>query len=92
MGIIAVGWQQTDGTFQQGVPMFAATLNNDVRRLTTDELMNFHKESGSRNQGQVRLRYAPLLISMNNPLAPPLLINIIDQLSQLFPSKRANWP
>ena len=86
VGIIALGWQQADGSFQQGVPMFSATLNNEVRRLSTAELADFHQE---RTQGryQVRLRYAPLLLNMNNPLIPPLLIHIVDQLSQLFPDQ-----
>lgn len=83
VGIIALGWQQADGTFQQGVPMLAATVNNEVRQLSTEELINFHRESN----GQVRLRYASLLLSMNNPLIPQLLINLVDQLSQLFPDQ-----
>ncbi|MFN8440730.1 MAG: hypothetical protein U0175_08180 [Caldilineaceae bacterium] len=87
VGIIAVGWQQTDGSFRQGVPIFAATLNNEVQRLSNEELINFHQERNGRGQPQMRLRYAPLLLNMGNPLIPPLLINIIDQLSQLFPDQ-----
>ncbi len=83
VGIIALGWQQADGSFQQGVPMLAATVNNEVRRLTPDELVAFHRESN----GQVRLRYAPLLLGMNNPLIPQLLINLVDQLTVQFPSQ-----
>lgn len=83
VGIIALGWQQVDGTFQQGVPMLAATVNNEVRRLDIDELIEFHRESN----GLVRLRYAPLLLGMNNPLIPQLLINIVDQLTVQFPDQ-----
>ena len=73
----------TLGAAEQGVPMLAATVNNEVRRLTTDELVAFHRESN----GQVRLRYAPLLLGMNNPLIPQLLINLVDQLTVQFPSQ-----
>ena len=32
---------------------------------------------------------APLLLAQNNPLAPPLLIAVIDQLAALFPGSSA---
>lgn len=83
VGIIALGWQEADGPFQQGVPAMAATVNSQVQILSADELSAFHLDAAS----QVRLRYAPVLISMNNPLVPQLLINIVDQLTLLFPSQ-----
>jgi len=34
------------------------------------------------------LRYAPILMGMNNPLISPLLIAVIDRLGTLFPNHR----
>ena len=36
VGIIALGWQAADGTFQQGVPALSAMVNNSVQRLSSN--------------------------------------------------------
>ncbi len=35
------------------------------------------------------LRYVPLLLGQNNPLAPPLVLSIVDRLAELFPAQRS---
>ena len=63
------------------MPALAATVNCPVQRLAVDELRTFHG-AGS---GRLNLRYAPLILAQNNPLAPSLVIAVIDQLAALFP-------
>jgi hypothetical protein len=84
VGIIALGWIDAAGVCHQGVPALAATVNSPVYRLDDIELANFHRDS----RGSVALRYVPLLLGQNNPLVPPLLIHIVDRLSELFPDQR----
>jgi hypothetical protein len=84
VGIITLGWRDGEGGYHQGVPALAATVNNFVHRLDDQELLAFHSDTA---RGP-RLRYAPILLGLNNPLVPPLLIAVIDRLSELFPEHR----
>ena len=84
VGVIAVGWMTGEGTAQQGVPSFAATVNCPVQAMTAQEVCAFHLDQ----HGQPSLRYASLLLGQNNPLIPPLLISVIDQLTGLFPASQ----
>ncbi len=85
VGIFAVGSVDASGQVQQGVPALAATVNCPVQRLSAGEIQAFHADAA----GRLNLRYAPLILAQNNPLAPPLLIAVIDQLAQLFPANGA---
>jgi hypothetical protein len=82
VGIIALGWQNEAGFYFQGVPALAATVNNKVQQLSEEDQRLFHSDGA----GRPLLRYAPLLLAQNNPLAPQLLLAIIDHLAQLFPA------
>ncbi len=84
VGIIAVGWIDSAGACHQGVPALAPTVNNPVYQLDDEELCAFHRDG----RGGVGLRYLSLLLGQNNPLVPPLLINIVDRLTVLFPDQR----
>ena len=84
VGIITVGWIDAEGRCHQGVPMLAATVNSPVYYLDDESLCQFHQDAAER----LCLRYVPLLLSQNNPLVPPLLINIVDRLALLFPNQR----
>ncbi len=85
VGIFAVGAVDAAGRTLQGVPPLAATVNCPVRRITGDELCAFH----SNGNGRLNLRYAPLILAQNNPLASSLIIAVIDQLAALFPANGA---
>lgn len=85
VGIFAVGWLDAAGNPQQGVPPLAAAVNAPVARLGEDELRRFHQEHGQES-GRLSLRYVPLLLAQNNPLAPALLLAVLDQLAALFPT------
>lgn len=84
VGIIALGWRDGDQRYHQGIPALAATVNNFVNRLDEQELFAFHCD----DQQQPCLRYAPILMGLNNPLVPPLMITAIDRLGALFPTSR----
>jgi hypothetical protein len=85
VGILAVGWIDGAGRCHQGVPVLAATINNPVYCLDEDGLRAFHQDA----QGRLCLRYVSLLLSQNNALALPLLLNIVDRLTELFPDQRS---
>ena len=85
VGVFAVGWFDAAGRATQGVPAPASAVNASVQRLAPDDLARFH----AGDDGRLSLRYAPLLLSQNNPLTPPLLLAIIDQLTELFPGNRS---
>lgn len=89
VGIIAVGWFAPDGRARHGVPAVAAPVNGPVRRLTLEELLQFHTPGQNAGQVQPSLHYAPLLLAQNHPLIAPLLLSVIDQLSELFPASRS---
>jgi hypothetical protein len=82
VGIFALGLVDAAGRVQQGVPPLAATVNCPVARLEVAALRAFHTDERAR----LNLRYAPLILAQNNPLAPALLIAVIDQLGALFPA------
>jgi hypothetical protein len=84
VGIIAVGWIDAAGNCHQGVPVLAATVNNPVHCLAEDELRHFHQDGA----GRLCMRYVSLLMSQNNALVLPLLLNIVDRLALLFPEQR----
>ncbi len=52
--------------------------------MEDDQLAAFHCDSA----GRLSLKYVPVVLSQNNPLAPPLLINVVDRLMALFPAQR----
>ncbi|GIV79471.1 MAG: hypothetical protein KatS3mg050_3865 [Litorilinea sp.] len=85
VGIIALGWIDSDGRPWQGVPAVAATVNTPVHRLEDDELCLFHQG----DQGRLNLRYVPMLLGQNSPLVPQLLLQIVDRLARLFPQERS---
>lgn len=82
VGIVALGWRDGN-TYRQGVPGLAADVDAPVRRLSDDELRAFHLDTA----GRLSLRYASVLMGMNNPLVPQLLLTLIDRLVILFPEQ-----
>jgi len=85
LGVISIGWFDAAGRAQQGVPALAATVNCPVRLLTQDEIIAFHADA----HGAPQLRYTPQLLAQNHALVAPLLLSVIDRLSDLFPHSRS---
>lgn len=84
VGLLALGWQDETGP-QQGTPRMSAEVGATVRRLTNEEVRQFHRD----RNGRLTLRYAATLLAHNNPLVPALLLQIIDRLDALFPEEKA---
>lgn len=84
IGIMVLGGFDADGSAHQGVPGPASAINASVYKLSEDEIRAFHRNA----QGRLQLHYAPLLMNQGNPLISPLFINIVDQLSTLFPDQQ----
>ena len=82
VSVYVLGMMEATGTMRQGIPVVAATLDARVRVLTREETVAFH-----RIDGRLRLAYMPMLIAMGNPLAPHLMLHILNYLSQLFPQE-----
>jgi hypothetical protein len=85
VGILALGWVDAQGQAHQGVPALAATVNNPVYCLDEENLRRFHQDAA----GRLAMRYVPLLLGQSNSLAMPLVINVVDRLTQLFPQQRS---
>ncbi|MEM7133945.1 MAG: hypothetical protein AAF702_47055 [Chloroflexota bacterium] len=81
VGILALGWKDTDGHTYQGVPPITASVNDTVTKLEEEEIEHFHQNQ----QGGPRLSYMPILLNQNHPLVPQLQTRIVDQLLELFP-------
>jgi hypothetical protein len=82
VAIYVLGVMETTGEVRQGVPVVAVEIDAQVRRLTREEIVEFHS-AGNR----LKMAYLPMLTMMNNPLAPHLVLQIIDQLGRLFPQE-----
>jgi hypothetical protein len=82
VGILLLGWQEANGACRQGAPLVSATVNQPVQLLDDATVQAFHAATN----GNVCLRYLPLLLAQNNPLTPTLAFSIIDRLVGLFPT------
>ena len=80
VALTILGAVSADGAVIQGVPSVAAEIDAPVRRLGVQEVVAFHT-----NASGVALGYVPLLASVPSPLAPHLLLVIIEALRALFP-------
>ena len=83
VGIVAIGHVGGEGNVRQGVPPFAATVDAMVETMTDEEVAAFHGHGET-----LYIRYAPLLMTQNNPLALNLLLDIIQRLEPQFPEQR----
>jgi len=85
VGITAVGVLTPDDTATHGVPPLAAQIDALVERMDDEAIRRFHRPTGG--SPVVRLGYAPLLLSLGSPLARHLLLNVVEQLTILFPEQ-----
>jgi hypothetical protein len=80
VSIFMIGIHQPAGDPVHGVAVSCAPLDSLVERMSEDEIRDFHR-SGS----GVLIAYIPLLLANPEPLSFHLIINILDQLTRLFP-------
>jgi hypothetical protein len=86
VGITAVGVLAPDDIANHGVPPEVAQADTLVQRMDEDAVRAFHCPD---NDGEVCLGYTPLLLALDSPLARLLLLQVIDQLTELFPERSA---
>ncbi len=86
VGITAVGTLAPDDTATHGVPPEAAQADTLVQRMDENAVHAFHCPD---NDDEVCLGYTPLLLALDSPLARHLLLQVIDQLADLFPEQSA---
>ena len=89
VAVTILGMVDGSGNAQQGVPVVAATVDARVRRLTREEIVDFHTQAANDRSGgtSLRLAYLPMLSMMPPPLAPHLLLRILTFLRELFPEE-----
>ena len=80
VGIVAIGQVDPDEVAYQGVPRLAASVNAVVHTMNCDDIRSFHQGASS-----VSLAYMPLLLAQGDPLVNHLLLNVVDQMSDIFP-------
>lgn len=82
VGLLVVGQIEPGHTTSatSGYCPVVAQIGAPVTRMTEDEVCDFHSgESG------LDLSYYSLLLSMPNPLLPPILVSVLDRLEELMP-------
>ncbi|MBD0325752.1 MAG: hypothetical protein ICV68_04940 [Pyrinomonadaceae bacterium] len=77
VGILLLGWRDGAlGVNHQGVPRRVVPVNQEVYRLTDEDVLRFHKGT----DGRVHLHYYSQIITHAGPFAVPLIEAIIEQL------------
>ncbi len=83
VAITVIGALPAQGQPAQGVPTVSAGIDARVRRLADDEIRAFHHPGG-----RFQLGYLALLMAMqSNPLIPPLLLQVLSDLSERYPKQ-----
>ncbi|MEA3408009.1 MAG: hypothetical protein U9R48_08025 [Chloroflexota bacterium] len=82
VAIVILGAVEPDGEATQGVPLVAARIDDPVRKLETEEVVGFHQ-----SERGLRLGYLSTLTAMDHPLATPLILQVVDTLSEFFPAE-----
>ena len=80
VGIIAIGQKGPDGSVTQGVPRLATSVNAVVDTLDRESIRSFHQQGN-----HLSLDYLPLLLAQGDPLVRHLLLNVVDQMTDIFP-------
>jgi hypothetical protein len=85
VALIVIGAISSNRTVIQGVPVVAADIDAQVRRLSDEEIALFHM-----SDGRMRLSYLSLLLGMEaSPLMPSLLEQLTSELATRFPDQAA---
>ncbi len=83
VAITVIGALPNQGPALQGVPAVSASIDARVRRLGDAEIQAFHHPGG-----RFQLAYMALLQGMQaNPLIPPLLLQVTQDLMRRYPDQ-----
>lgn len=84
IGVLALGTMSNNGQVKQGIPAIVPPLDVMVERMADAEIRAFHAGGSG-----VRLAYVPIVLSQQNPLAVPLLLDTLARVEQLLPGQAA---
>jgi hypothetical protein len=77
LGILLLGWRERARELNhQGVPRRVVPVNQEVYKLTDEDVLRFHKGT----DGRVHLHYYSQIITHAGPFSAPLIEAIIEQL------------
>jgi hypothetical protein len=80
IGLLLVGWTESDGTRHQGIPRTVIPVNSDVTTMSDEEVRAFHTDKRER----LAMRYYSHVLTHARQFAPQLLLAVLDQLEGLF--------
>ena len=80
IGLLLVGWTDSDGTRHQGIPRTVIPVNSDVTTMSDEEVRAFHTDKRER----LAMRYYSHVLTHARQFAPQLLLAVLDQLEGLF--------
>jgi len=82
LGVLVVGQMTGERRMVSGYCPVAAPIGAEVARMAPERVRAFH-ENGS----QLELGYYSLLLSIPDPIMPPLLLGVLDGLEALIPAQ-----
>jgi len=82
LGVLVVGQMMGERRVASGYCPVAAPIGAEVSRMAPERVRAFH-ENGS----QLDLGYYSLLLSIPDPIMPPLLLGVLDGLEDLMPEQ-----
>ena len=76
VGILLLGWRDSEKTNHHGVPRRVIPVNQDIYRLADEDVHRFHRDA----DGHIRLHYYSQVIAHAGLFSAPLIEAIIEQL------------
>ncbi len=82
LGVLVVGQMTGAQRVASGYCPVVAPIGAEVTRMTPERMRAFHE-----NGAQLDLGYYSLLLSIPDPIMPPLLLGVLDGLEDLMPEQ-----
>ncbi len=82
--VVAIGWRNAGGHFQQAVPPHAPRIGAPVHAMDEDEVRKFHMPTPHAFQ----IDYLTFLIGQSQPLVGQVVLQKLEWLQQAFPQER----
>jgi hypothetical protein len=76
VGILLLGWRDSDGASHHAVPRRVIPVNQDIYRMADEDVYRFHLDGS----GRVHLHYYSQIVTHAGPFSASLIETIIEQL------------
>ncbi|HYL99058.1 MAG TPA: hypothetical protein VEZ90_08905 [Blastocatellia bacterium] len=83
IGVLLVGWLDTDGTPRQGIPRTVIPVNSEIDTMPDDAVGSFHRDPS----GRIAIHYYSHVMTHARQFAQQLLLAVLDQLQLMGPSE-----